>query len=239
MSPSPSSSMPFWQSSTGGFGFDVQFGIGVDAQVPFVQTSVVQASWSLQSASVVHCWGGCAQEGFTSSAHAPAVQTSVVQASPSSGQSASTTQGVQLGIAVAVQTPFVHASVVQASLSLQSASVPQTVHDGTAADAQAPALHVSVVQGLPSSGQSVSAMQGVQLGSAVDVHAPATQASVVQTFESSQSASLVQAAQPAGARFTVSVASSWTCGALVANAVATFTYVGSLQVGEAFAESVT
>src|SRR5437773_725830 len=109
--------------------------------------------------------------------------------------------GVQPSIGVAVQMPALQASVVQASWSWQ-----------------APALQVSVVQGLPSSVQSASAMQGVQLGSVVDSQAPATQASAVQAFESLQSASVVQPAHPAGARFTVTVASSWTLGAFVANA---------------------
>src|SRR5512143_3565326 len=71
--PSPSSSLPFEQSSGG---FVLQRGIGVATQAPATQASAVQASPSLQSASTRHA----VQVGSIVTAQAPDSQRSTVQA---------------------------------------------------------------------------------------------------------------------------------------------------------------
>jgi hypothetical protein len=130
---------------------------------------------------------------------------------------------LQVASLIATQVPALQESIVQGWPSLQSASTLHAVAQvGIDEVVQTPATHCSSVQALPSSAQFASTAHAVQPGMTADAQPPATQVSVVQAFESSQSASVVQGAQPPATKLIERSALSLTLAAFVANAVATF-----------------
>src|SRR5436190_7256791 len=165
VSPLPSLSMQSPQISTADA---VQLSRGVCVQVPAVQRSCVQASWSSQSAVVRQG----VQPGIGPLWQTPAPQNLVVQAFWSS-QSAGAVQGLQPSMAALWQTPASQDSVVQAFWSLQSAGAVQGLQPAMAVLWQTPASQDTGGAACWAL-QSAGAVQGLQPAMAVLWQTPAS-----------------------------------------------------------------